>query len=280
MSVRRARLEDTQAMLEITRDVWAGHDYVPRVWATWLSDHAGVLLVATAGGKMVGFQHVDIHPDGTAWLEGIRVLEEMQGAGIATRLLSAGLDWARVGGLSAARLCTSTDNPASNRLAQRAGMQAVARFASIRISASAQEQPGSVRLARPDELPAVRGTLEFWPDTPFYTEGWTAYSLTDERLRVLLASAQVVVHGDDNIDAIAIAPAVAEAAYPRPGLLRGTPEGTGQILEYLRRSLHLLGVASARGQLELRDGQWETAAAHGLERAWEHDMQLWQIALT
>lgn len=276
--IRRARLEDTPAMLEITRNVWEGHDYVPRVWTSWLGGHAGVLLAAEVNGEMVGFQHVDVHPDRTAWLEGIRVGERAQGTGIATRLLAAGIAWARFSGLAAVRLSTSTDNPASNRMAERAGLTSVARFASVRLRASPDPTSPSVRLGRADDMAAIRRQLEQWGGARFYTEGWTAYRLTDDRLRLLLAMNQVAVHGD-NLDAVAIATATVEGARPRPGLLRGTPEGMRAILTYLRQSLYTLGVESIRSQLEATDDQWQGLASVGLERAWEYDMRLWQLEL-
>jgi RimJ/RimL family protein N-acetyltransferase len=275
VTVRRARPGDTPAMLQITRNVWEGHDYVPRAWTSWLADDAGVLLAAEVDGAMVGFQHVALHPDGTGWLEGIRVREDMHGRGIATKLLAAGIEWACFSGLAAVRLSTSTDNPASNRLAEQAGLRPVARFASVRVVETAEPPRPCVRLARPDERAAIRRALDDW-GASYYTEGWTAYALTDDRLRLLLATAQVVVGTGDYIDAVGIATATAERPHPRLGLIRGTSEGMRAVLGYLRASLHTRRVEATRGQLELTDDAWRILQPCGLERAWEHDMRLWQ----
>lgn len=266
-------------MLAITRDVWGGHDYVPRVWSSWLRPHDGILLVAEMAGTTVGFQHVAVHPDCSAWMEGIRVREELQGRSIGTKLLVAGLDWARFSGLGTVRLSTSTENPASNRLAERAGLRVVARFASVRVLAGERSETAMSRLARPDELGELRSALDTLGDANFYTEGWTAYRLTDERLSLLLAIGQVLVSGRDHVDAVGILTATPERVEPRPGLLLGSPGGLRSILSSLQGTLLSQGVESVRGQLQVSDSMLEQLRESGLERAWEHDMALWEHQL-
>lgn len=266
-------------MLEITRDVWGGHDYLPRVWSSWLDDHAGVLLVADCGGRTVGFQHLAIHPDRSAWLEGIRVHDDVRGLGIATALLTAGIEWARSNELPTVRLSTSSDNPASNRMAERARFDRVARFASVSITEGSESAITGARLARCDEFSAVRAFLASSPDSQYYTEGWTAYRITDVRLRLLIATQQVIVAGSGDLQGVAIATASVGRAVPRPGLLRGSADAATRILDYLRAAQCRLGVASVRGQVTVADDMWEQLGFHGLQRAWEHDMVLWELHL-
>lgn len=278
ITVRRARPDDAPTMIEITRGVWGGHDYVPTVWETWLRDRTGVLLVAEAGGVPMGLQHVAVQPDNAAWLEGIRVREDVRGMGIGTALLNAGIDWARFNGLVAARLSTSTDNPASNRMAERVDFGEVARFAPVKLAAANGPANTRARVARPDERDAVYRTLLQLTASDFYTEGWTAYRLTPERLEVLLATSAVLVCGGGQPDAIAIATATPERRDPRLGLLAGTPEGTMHILQYLQGTARSLGLDTLRGQLNSRALASERMERWGLTRSWEHDMVLWQLS--
>jgi RimJ/RimL family protein N-acetyltransferase len=260
-------------MLAITRDVWEGHDYVPRVWQSWLRDHRGILLVAEIGGEIAGFQHVAVHPDRTAWLEGIRVREQMQGAGVGSTLLAAGIEWARFNVLEGVRLSTASANPASNRMAEKAGFRAVARFESVRVSAG-NNRERRARPARPDEFDEVRGALG---DTCYYTEGWTAYRLTDDRLRLLLATNQVLVAGRDGPSAIGIATSTPQRLEPRLGLLHGTIEGMTEVLVAVGEAAGQVSAEWSRGQLEISDHDLAQLERHGLDRAWEHHMVLWEL---
>src|SRR5439155_1135470 len=103
-------------------NVWEGGDYVPFVWHDWLDDPRGMVQVAARGEDVVGFQHLDVQPDGTVWLEGIRVDPDVRGAGIGSELLQAGIREARARGATAIRLATSSGNDASNRIAEKAGL--------------------------------------------------------------------------------------------------------------------------------------------------------------
>src|SRR5947209_8664445 len=93
--IRTALASDEAAMREMTRHVWAGTDYVPHVWNRWLRDSAGWLMVATLAERVVGLQHIDRQPDGTAWIEGIRVAEDLRDRGIGGRMLECAIEWAR-----------------------------------------------------------------------------------------------------------------------------------------------------------------------------------------
>jgi N-acetylglutamate synthase-like GNAT family acetyltransferase len=279
LAVRRAHLADTPAMLEITQNVWEGHDYVPRVWQSWISDHSGILLVAEEKGLVVGFQHAELMPDNTGWLEGIRVREDVQGSGVGSALLAAGIEWSRFSSLSAVRLSTSSDNPASNRMAERAGFNQVAHMASVKLRAGTDAASGIARVARPDELGAVVQALDVFPGAPYYTEGWTAYGLTEARVRLLLGAGQVLVCGQPEIEAVAIAVSTPERSEPRIGLLRGSCEGMIGVLNTLGSALLRLGVKSARSQLQISGDMLARLGAHGLERAWEHDLVLWELPL-
>jgi hypothetical protein len=43
---RPALPKDTPDVIELTRTIWGGEDYVPVVWAEWLEDYEGTLAVA------------------------------------------------------------------------------------------------------------------------------------------------------------------------------------------------------------------------------------------
>src|SRR5205823_6063104 len=128
---------DTADMLEITRDVWEGEDYVPYAWRHWLNDCDGYLMAARENGRLVGLQHIELQPGNVAWFEGIRVSANLQGRGIGRKLLEQGLAWAQQRHCRAARLATSSENEASNALARSAGFVRIQRHISVEAPAGA-----------------------------------------------------------------------------------------------------------------------------------------------
>jgi RimJ/RimL family protein N-acetyltransferase len=223
-------------MIQLTKDVWGGHDYVPTVWERWLHDPQGFPFVAVSGGRVVGLQHAAMHPDGSAWLEGIRVSEEERGRGVGRLLVEAGLAWARDVGATALRLSTSSGNPASNRLAEGAGLAVVDEFRGLgrRAEGPVREDLG-VRVAGTVDAPAIRTWLadRGAPVAPFYTEGWTAYRLTPERLQLLLSRNAVAVFAPQGIEALAIATCSAHSPVFRLGFLKGSGAGVDALLAWL-----------------------------------------------
>jgi GNAT superfamily N-acetyltransferase len=227
--VRPATERDTAAMLAITRDVWEGHDYVPYVWQEWLTDARGYLSVAEIERTVLGLMHIAVQDDGTAWAEGIRVRDDVQARGIGGALLQDGIAWVRAAGLPRLRLSTYGANPSSNRLARKAGLVEVARFRALSCTApAAASHAPTVRPAFPSDFEVVWNFLhpggDRRSDHQMYTEGWTAYSLTRERVALLLATQAVLLSGDGSLDGMAIATANTKRPVLRLGFVAGTLE--------------------------------------------------------
>jgi len=233
-------------MLRITRDVWEGHDYVPYVWQDWLRDGYGYLSVAEIDREVVGLMHTTVQGDGTAWMEGIRVQGDIQARGVGLALLEDGIAWVRAAGLPRLRLATYGGNPASNRLAVKAGLEEIARLRSL--SGEPAEVASGDAVCRPalaSDLDAVWTFLEHsrGPESSrlIYTEGWTAYSLTRQRLTLLLGTHAVLVAGASDAEGVAIATLRPE----RPVLRLGLVEGTSSVKESLVRAV--VGYAERSG---------------------------------
>ena len=73
-------------MIQITRQIWEGDDYVPKVWSEWLFDPEGLLAIAEFKGKVVGFGKLTKLSQHDWWLEGLRVHPQFEGNRIASRL--------------------------------------------------------------------------------------------------------------------------------------------------------------------------------------------------
>jgi len=243
-------------MLELTRNVWDGSDYVPSSWETWLQDAQGELWVAELDGRVVGLQHAALQPDASVWLEGIRVDEEVQGRGIGSVLLRHAVDWSRKMGVRAIRLSTYSENQASNAMAERQGLRLVGTFSAMtaRADNSASGWPSQTRLAMPWESSEILQFLEHSGWQPFsgcYSEGWTAYVLSRDRLRLLLSMHAVLLAGDAEIEAVAIASSAIKRSAIRLGLLTGSSDGCQSLCRRLRSQASELGLREVRATLEL-----------------------------
>jgi len=281
--IRPALADDLDDVLDLTRDVWEGTDYVPYVWSNWLADARGYFHVALLDNHLVGLQHIDLQPDGTAWLEGIRVSTAVRTQGIGRALLDHGVAWARNLDSPAVRLASYSGNEASNRMAERAGLQLIHSFGLWSAPANKRDSEAPVRLAGPWESDDIMRFISSHPDstggTIFYTEGWTAYSLTPQRLAALLSQHAVAVTGGGSITGVAIATVTVQRPALRLGFLAGTPQEAGVLGAWLRHRAALGGATAVRGLLAVPDGLTGALEFEGFSQREDATMNLWELRL-
>ncbi|MBV9279620.1 MAG: GNAT family N-acetyltransferase [Chloroflexi bacterium] len=284
LRIRPALPSDRPAMLEITRGVWEGTDYVPYVWDSWLGDPGGSVAVACLDGRPVGLQHQWVQPDGTCWLEGIRVAGALERQGIAQALVEYGVQWARERDCPAVRLSTWSGNPASGRAAEKRGLAVIASYVPLRAnpdSASAADR--SVRLALPSDLEQVEDFLvravARGRAGEFYSEGWTLYRLARDRLRLLLATNGVIVAGDGEIDGLAIATLAQPFTTLRVGFLAGSPEAVTALAGGIRRGAAEAGIVQIAAFLVPDEALLAAAGHAGFERRADSYLLLHELEL-
>jgi GNAT superfamily N-acetyltransferase len=132
---RPAREEDTQDVLELTRTIWEGDDYVPLVWRDWLADTQGRLAVAEYGGRVLGLGKLTRLATGQWWLEGLRTHPDFEGRGIAASLHDYLVNaWLQIGN-GILRLATASFRTAVQHLSDRSGFTKVGEFSPFRATA-------------------------------------------------------------------------------------------------------------------------------------------------
>jgi len=119
--LRPVRPADRARVEEITRDVWEGHDYIPRVFDRWVADAGAEFQAAERLGVVVGVQRIRPFAPGLVWYEGLRVETARQRRGIARSMLGAAIEECREKGFREMRLATR-DEPA-RRLFESAGFR-------------------------------------------------------------------------------------------------------------------------------------------------------------
>lgn len=126
--VRRVEEKDYSDVLKISKEIWDGHDYLPKVFHTWLHQAGLFIGVENLSNKeLVAVSHVALLHDGSAWLGGLRVRLDHQGKGISRLMINAQLSYAleklREGSVKRIACTTFIENEASKHLCLSYGMQ-------------------------------------------------------------------------------------------------------------------------------------------------------------
>lgn len=283
VTVRPASAGDTPRVMELTAQIWGGHDYVPHAWADWLADPQGGLVVAEWQGRVVGLSKLSVQPSGDGWLHGLRVDPQFQGHGVAAALhdyLVAEWD-ARGGGQL--RLVTRSDRLTVQHLCERTGFVKTGEFTSF----SASTLPPAEQTARFTRLdPGEAGqALETAVASPFLSlswrlvdEGWEWSRPTVQYFRQAIEQGNawwrrdaggrqdLLVLGEDDEDEEKY-PVLLAAACPLDEL--------PTLLVDFRRLAGELGYSRCSWTAPLRPDLAETLSAAGFERGWEHSALLY-----
>ena len=93
---RRLTHEDYEDILDISKDIWEGNDYLPKVFHTWVDDK-GIFLGAidVERDKVVALAKLSLLGDGTGWLEGLRVHIDYRGQKLAKSITEKLLEQAK-----------------------------------------------------------------------------------------------------------------------------------------------------------------------------------------
>lgn len=93
--IRPVQEKDYPDILKISKDIWEGHDYLPKVFNDWIKQ-PGLFVGAedSTTHELVAVSHVSLLHDGTAWIGGLRVRTDYQGKGISHLMIKAQLDYA------------------------------------------------------------------------------------------------------------------------------------------------------------------------------------------
>lgn len=77
---RKLTHEDYDDIVDISKNIWGGGDYLPMVFHKWVDDKGFFLgAVDSDKNKVVAVDKFSILPDGTGWLEGLRVHIDYRG---------------------------------------------------------------------------------------------------------------------------------------------------------------------------------------------------------
>lgn len=153
---RPALPRDTADVLEFTKFIWEGHDYVQYAWNDWLADPQGILAVAEYAGHAVGLAKMTLLSPGQWWLEGFRVALEFQGLKIGSHIHAYLDEWWLEHGDGIARLMTSSQRVQVHHLCEKFGYTKTGEVAGF-LAPPLAEPTETFQLLQENEIPeAVR----------------------------------------------------------------------------------------------------------------------------
>lgn len=236
VEIRRARSSDKAPLMEFIKDVWGGHDYIPRVWDAWIGDRAAKMFVLTADGKPVGMNRMRYLTDGTAWLEGVRIHPDYRGLGLASALGNRSIEEGKKDGILTYRLTSGSWNRAAHRQVAKMGFKEIARDGVYAAEKGARFATQSgIREATSDDLQdvwqMVSKSREFKLGAGVYWDGFSATGLTRETLAALVEEGHVFMTDG----ALAIAKLGGEGAgvWRQVCFLTGEPSGAARVVKHV-----------------------------------------------
>ncbi len=122
---RPALPSDRADVLEFTKFIWDGHDYIKYVWEDWLADPRGLLAVVEYAGHAIALGKVTYAAEGQWWLEGLRVDPRHQGLKLGTRIFEYLDHWWQQNAGGCIRLMTAWDRVQVHHLCERFGWRKI-----------------------------------------------------------------------------------------------------------------------------------------------------------
>jgi GNAT superfamily N-acetyltransferase len=164
LTLRPMRAADRERVVEISRDIWDGHDYLPRVFDDWLGDAGATFQAAELDGVVVGVQRLRPFARGLVWYEALRVASTHRRQGLARAMLASAIADAREQGFREMRL--GTENPDAVRLFESMGFR---RLVDVRWWRGSRVEGGEpARMPDPTEARKVWTAVEKSPGIELY----------------------------------------------------------------------------------------------------------------
>ena len=128
--VRLATSSDKEGITRMSRGIWGGTDYLPKILDKWLADP--YFFVCEYETKIIGCGKISVFPDKVLWFEGLRVHHSYQGQGVAKlinrHMMAFAADLESRAGKHSHEFCTYYRNYESLHLAKLRGFKVIKRF--------------------------------------------------------------------------------------------------------------------------------------------------------
>lgn len=144
--IRKARIEDKARVLAVEATATPNLRYLHVMFDHWVHDLAGELSVAELNGVLVGVAKFTILPDGSAWLEALRVSSAAQGKGVGKCFYQRFFELAQERQVTTMRMYTGVSNLTSKGLAERVGFRLAATYRGASYNIMPERGEGDIHL--------------------------------------------------------------------------------------------------------------------------------------
>ncbi|MEM9776580.1 MAG: GNAT family N-acetyltransferase, partial [Chloroflexota bacterium] len=198
--VRPAAREDLDAIIYVENQAMPNWRYVERVFDQFMGHEKGEFSVAELDGRIVACAKFTVLPDGSAWVETLRVDSDYQGRGIGKALYNRFFEIAKEQSVSTVRMYTGMQNKVSRGLAEHFGFALDASFygANFALGSSHPIKPNSFKPVRDANVAAdlIMPLSEAWNE--FMVMNRTFYKITPELCGYLVDNGRVYADAGTN----------------------------------------------------------------------------------
>ena len=135
-TVRAASIKDKPQILEISKTIWEGRDYILKTIDDWLDPKTGRVIIIEKDGEIRAFTKITYINEDVGWLEGLRVKEKYRGNGYASWLTELCVEQGKELGLSVLRFACHRKTKGSIRSGLKHGFTKKGEFYSPSFSFS------------------------------------------------------------------------------------------------------------------------------------------------
>lgn len=196
---RKARMEDKENILNISKTVWDGEDYLPNIYEKWVKDKKGEFTIAELDGDVIGCAKFTALRDNEYWLEGIRVNEKYRGLGIGKKITSYYLDKAKNTGYKSLALSTYIENYESIKIIEKFGFENTTKFKLYYHDTNEQLMNSKVyeRVDNFDQVRYILSSNELSKRNGYLAFDWTFVKATEDLLKELIEDGSVYMLKND-----------------------------------------------------------------------------------
>ena len=144
ITLNRATESDRAGCVAVEASAMKGHRYLDDVWE-YFESIPGELICAKSDGQAVGIGRFSVLPDGSGWLETLRVREEYQGKGIGKAIYDRYFELAREYSCPSMAMYTGVNNVVSASLARRYGLEKAMEFRGYVLEGELSGEAGSFK---------------------------------------------------------------------------------------------------------------------------------------
>ncbi|MFP4142252.1 MAG: GNAT family N-acetyltransferase [Thermoplasmata archaeon] len=243
-TVHEISKEDKEEVLELTEDIWEGHDYIPDLIDGWIEE--GGFISGKVKGKIVAVAKHTEQSEGVYWLEGLRVHPEHQGKGYGRNMIEGQIDLLEEKGYETLRFLTSQDKEPVKKVVSERGFKVKQSYHYLKLDAEElAEKRGEIESYRENlEGVELEKSAEKVKDFVFsskeyeeymgeYLAGWTCKRIDETLLEEEVEKGNCFsIRKDGKIDSLAFHYHYEPFASLSIAFISGSKEGASRLIDH------------------------------------------------